>query len=203
MPTKNSKPLNSIPHAVRPIVMRCNTLSGENPQEYEGLLVGLIEHFKPKTVMQWLNVKKLQDLVWEQARLSRIKPGIMDSIQTEAVNSLLKSLPNETQRDLRGPELEMTMDDVAGRSFWDKDVQKEVNEAFETFNYSDDTIDAVAFIRSARPLLRLEKMQASNEARQLMVSRQLEEEKNVLQLERGASDDGTEEVWQSPPRSAA
>ncbi|MEJ2378501.1 MAG: hypothetical protein P8Y71_24985, partial [Pseudolabrys sp.] len=140
---------------------------------------------------------------WEQARLSRIKPGIMDSIQTEAVNSLLKSLPNETQRDRRGPELEMTMDDVAGRSFWDKDVQKEVNEAFETFNYSDDTIDAVAFIRSARPLLRLEKMQASNEARQLMVSRQLEEEKNVLQLERGASDDGTEEVWQSPPRSAA
>lgn len=203
MRTKNSKPFNSIPHAVRPIVMRCNTLSGENRQEYEDLLVGLIDHFKPKTVMQWLNVKKLQDLIWEQARLSRIKPGIMDSIQTEAVTSLLESLPAETQLDLRGPDMDTTMDDLAGRWFWDKQVQKAVNEAFETFHYSGDTIDAVAFVRSARPLARLEKMQESNEVRQLMVSRQLEQEKEVLQLERAATSDDTQEVWQAPPRSAA
>ena len=190
--------LNSVPHAVRPIVMRINTVSGENPEEYEGLLVGLIEHFKPVTVVQWLNLKKLQDLIWHQARLSRIKPGIMDTMLTESMASMLKSLPEETQRDLCGPNQEMTIDFVAARSFWDAEIGKEVNEALKAFNYSGDMIDAISFIRRLSPLSKLETMEASLEARQVMVLRQLEEEQNIQRLDRGTSDSGAEE-WQPRP----
>ena len=187
--------LNSVPPAVRSILMRRNTVSGENPEEYEDLLVGLIEHFKPATVVQWLNLKKLQDLIWHQARLSRIKPGIMDTMLTDSMASMLKSLPEETQRDLCGPNQEMTIDFVAARSFWDAEIGKEVNEALKAFNYSRDMIDAISFIRRLLPLSKLETMDASLEVRQVMVIRQLEEDQNIQRLERGTSDAGTEE-WQ-------
>lgn len=44
--------LTSIPPAVRPIVTRRNTLSGENPEEYEDFLVGLSAAFTPVVTRQ-------------------------------------------------------------------------------------------------------------------------------------------------------
>ena len=201
MSKTNSSLFKSIPSEIRPIVTRRNILACENARGYDALLGALIEHIKPKSMMQWLNVKKLQDLLWEQFRMSRIKPGVMESAQKEAIASLLNLLRTELQDALieRFSGAFYTMDGLAGRWFFDKEIKNTIEGVFQDFNYSQDTIDAVAFMRRAEQLTTFENMQMSNEARQVAVRRQLEEKQEVLELESGTSSENGAKVLLPAP----
>jgi hypothetical protein len=73
----NSKAYEVVPPAIRPLVSQRHILPSEDPKLYDALFGHIARLMKPTNVLQWLDIKKLQDLTWEQMRLSRIKPGII------------------------------------------------------------------------------------------------------------------------------
>jgi len=132
--------------------------------------------------MQWLDVKKLQDLIWEQQRLSRIKPGVIDSAQKRALSSLLLSMTNETRLDYTPSGNVTRAEESTIDWFSDSVAKKKLEEQLGRFSYSQDTIDAMAFVEQIDALLAVDKMQMSAEMQQAAIRARLEEECGVLQL---------------------
>jgi hypothetical protein len=198
---KNSKLYKSIPIAIRPLVTQCNIFGGEDPKEYFDLLAALIERFKPKSITQWLNVKKLQDSIWEQFRLSRIKPAVIESAQISALKSVLELLPAEVKEALPGNKMPIITDRHIGLWFCNKEMKKKMEEILELFNCSQNTIDAVAFIKRSEVSATIDKMQASMETREFMLCRQIEAEQQVLELTFGDSKEPEKEVSRALARA--
>ena len=92
MCAKSSEFYNAIPVAIRPVIIRRDMLPSEDPKVYDGLLIELWKLFRPKDVLQWLDLKKLHDLTWEQLRYSRLKSSIIESAQKKALSHLLLSM---------------------------------------------------------------------------------------------------------------
>jgi hypothetical protein len=146
MGTKRSKLLQDIPSEIRPLVTERNILACEDPKDYDNLLAALVKSFNPKGAMQWLNLKRLQDLLWEQLRMSRIKPGILESIQRKAVMSLLDSLPRQAKAAISNTGDYFSVEDHSASWFLNEAAKEHIEQVFELLNYSQNTIDAMAFV---------------------------------------------------------
>lgn len=182
MRTTLSKMYDAVPTEIRPLVSERHILSSEDPRRYDALFDCLAKHFRPRTLMQWLDVKKLQDLIWEQQRLSRIKPGVIDSAQKRALSSLLLSMTNETRLDYTPSGNVTRAEESTIDWFSDSVAKKKLEEQLGRFSYSQDTIDAMAFVEQIDALLAVDKMQMSAEMQQAAIRARLEEECGVLQL---------------------
>ena len=194
---------DAIPAAIRPLILECSVLPSEDPQGYRNLLIELWELLRPKSALQWLDLKKLVDLTWEGLRLGRIKAEIINSVQKKSLSQLLLSMTNQRVCDFTPSGNVTQAEEGATKWFIDPVAKKEIQTLFAKFNYSQNTIDAVAFIQHAAELATLEKMQMANEARQFAVRRQLEEEQEILQLQPGASgQNGDEKLQQLKARTA-
>ena len=183
MGKKLTKLLKDCPREIRSFMTERNVVANEDAEEYDNLLVALIEVEKPKTTEQWLDVKEAQDLKWEQFRMRRIKTGILDSAQVKAVTSLLNTLPPELQNAMiEGVPGVYTTNQLAGRRPWDEKARKSVDDVFEVYGFITDTINAVAFMAHSPDLALLDRMETSNGARQF-ANRRLREEQRVLDLQ--------------------
>jgi hypothetical protein len=60
------KVYQSIPKEIRALICQRNILSSEDPKQYDDLLRVLIETCQPQDALQWLQIKDLQDLIWEK-----------------------------------------------------------------------------------------------------------------------------------------
>lgn len=187
---------DAIPGAIRPLILECPLLASEDPKIYHGLLIQLWGLLRPKNVLQWLDLKKLVDLIWEGVRLGRIKAEIINSAQKVSLSRLLLSMTNERVCDFTPSGNVTQAEESAVNWFTDPVAKKEIQALFAKFNYSQKTIDAVAFVQHVDKLATLEKMQVSNEARQLAVRRQLEEEQEILQLQSSVTNEDDEKIRQ-------
>ena len=189
----------AIPPEIRSLVLVRDVLPGEDANSYDSLLVALKNLLVPKDVLQWLDLKHLQDLIWRQARLSRITPGIIQSAQKKALSSLLLSMTNESVCDFTPDGNVTRAEEQALAWFTDPAAKKELQELLSKFNYSQDTIDAMAFVERAEVLATIDKMQMSNVAQQFALRQRFEERPEVLQLQHDASKDDEQEARQLPP----
>jgi len=87
-----SKYLQTIPRKIRSLVTECHVWPGEHPKAYDALFEALVASYRPTTLMQWLDLKELHDLVWGQLRLSRIKTAVVAVAQLEGMARLLGKL---------------------------------------------------------------------------------------------------------------
>ena len=176
----------AIPPTIRPLILDCRILPSEDAKAYCDLLIEFWKLCRPNTVMQWLDLKKLVDLVWEGLRLSRLKPEIINSGRKRALSSLLLSMTNESVRDFT-PSGNMTQAEEQAIGWYTvPGSKKKIKALLDKFDFSEITIDAVAFTQHADDLETLEKLQNWNEARLLAVRRQIEEEREVLGLQADA-----------------
>ena len=180
--SRNSNAYDMVPPAIRPLVSQRHILPSEDPKLYDALFGHIAELMKPANVLQWLDIKKLQDLIWEQMRLSRIKPGIIQSARKSAMSSLFQSTANQGVRDYTRSGNVGMGEANAIEWFINPDAREELEETLGQFGYSHDTVDAVAFVQQLDALMAVDGMQTSNEMRQAVIRTRLEEERSVLQL---------------------
>ncbi len=172
----------AIPPEIRSLFTACNTLSTEDSNAYDALRFHLWELCRPKNVLQWLDFLKLHDLVWEQLRLSRIKPAIIESARKKALSRLVLSMTNESVHDFTPSGNATCAEEVAVDWFTNPSVKKEIQALLGKFNYSQNTVDAMAVIERQDELIAFEKMQMVNDARQFAVRRQFEEDMDTLEF---------------------
>lgn len=98
------------------------------------------------------------------------------------MSSLFQSTTNQSVHD-HTPSGNVTMGEAnALEWFIDPAARAESEEALGQFGYSQDTVDAVAFVQQLDAMMAVDKMQMSNEMRQAAIRTRLEEERHVLQL---------------------
>ncbi len=79
MATKSTSKLRKmIPPAIRAIIMERPLLASENPDEYDDFLLFVAETYKPDK-LDWFDVKKLCIAMWEERRMNRVKPAILET----------------------------------------------------------------------------------------------------------------------------
>jgi hypothetical protein len=170
---------NSIPAEIRPLITERHILSSEDPKSYDDLLNLLIALYRPKSILQWLGVKNQQDLLWEQLRLNRIKPAIIETGRKDALVQLLTSIADTWVIDDTSTGNVTRAEEDATGWFTDPSERERVSDLLRQYNLSETAIDAKAFILHADALQILERMQMSNEERQYELRRQLEQERHL------------------------
>jgi hypothetical protein len=192
---------NAIPAALRRLILELPVLPSEDSKVYRGLLIELWELLRPKDALRWLDLKKLVDLIWEGLRLGRIKTEIIIAAQKKSLSSLLLSMTNERVLDSTPSGNVTQAEEDAVSYFTDPVAKKELQALIAKFNYSKKTIDAVAFLQHANEMATLEKIQMSNEARQVVLRRQFEEQREILKLNSAVSTENAKKARQLPPHA--
>jgi len=180
--------LKNCPPRIRPHMTTRNIISGEDPKLYDDLFVDLAEYFRPKIGLQWLDVKKLQDEIWQGLRLGSFTSRIIDSAQKKAISSLLLSTTDDHVRDYTHAGNGTMAEQGAVDWFNKPSAKKQLQKRLSKFNYSQETINAHAFLARIEPLTAIDKMKTHGEARQFAIRRQLEEQQQVLELERNGEE---------------
>jgi hypothetical protein len=73
-------------------------LINESSEDYDQVLTSTIKTIEPKNTFEWLLVKDLVDLTWEDRRLGKVKADIVNSTWKEAVRTILESfLPGDLE----------------------------------------------------------------------------------------------------------
>jgi hypothetical protein len=165
---------DAVPAEIRVLITERHILSSENPKHYDEVLKALIKLFRPKDILQWFGVKNLQNLLWEQYRMNRLKPAVIETARKDGLVRLLSSIANASVVN------SMEAQEAATQWFADSSERERVGDLLRRYNLSESAIDAKAFLLHADQLQTLEKMQLSNEARQYELLRQLEQERQFL-----------------------
>jgi hypothetical protein len=174
----------SIPREIRALLAQRNILANEDPKQYDDLFKVLAEFYRPTDVLQWLGIKDLQDLIWEQFRLGRIKPGIIEAAQKKALVLLLASMSNTHLLDHTREGNITRAESDANDWYADPAAREAIQKKLAKFNFSQNSIDGLAVVQRLDALMALEKMLMSIEARKFAVRRQLDDQKNILDLRR-------------------
>jgi hypothetical protein len=176
MGTKStSRLLKMVPREIRAIIMDRPILTSESQEDYDDLLLCFAEFYKPKDVRQWLNVKRACVLTWEEQRMHRIMPAILETApvmedarcKEEMLIGQFKSLAAQY------PD-----------KYNKKDIQQEIKEA----KVPTRCVEAKAIVERMSVLEVVEKLLLSKGARLRLVHEELAECQTVEVLPQTAND---------------
>lgn len=140
---KNSKILPA--QALLAIVATRNLIPGEDAAAYDLLWDELVKLYKPKSFLEQMDVKHLQDTLWEINRLIRIKPQVLNSAWKNALEGLLKSMFEDGIADLDSQYQDKAANQAVAY-FNDMDERKKIEIEMAKFNLNIDSVAAKAFI---------------------------------------------------------
>jgi hypothetical protein len=122
-----------------------NLIPGEDAAAYDLLWGELVNHYKPKSILEQMEVKHLQDALWEINRLIRIKPQVLNSDLKNALQALLESMLDDGIVDLDS-EYQNKAASQAAAYFNGIDEKKKIEAEMARFNLNVDSITAKAFV---------------------------------------------------------
>ena len=175
MATKSTSKLRKmIPPAIRAIIMERPLLASENPDEYDDFLLFVAETYKPDK-LDWFDVKKLCNSMWEEYRMNRVKPAILEtaSVKEEARSKEAMLINQYKSLAAENP---------------DKYNKKMVQQAIKDIKVPPLIINAKAFVERLPELETMEQLQLSYEARQRVARQQLDD-RNTIELSRERAND--------------
>jgi hypothetical protein len=76
-------------------------LISENRRHYEDMLKGMIKVIEPSNTLEWLLVRDLVDVTWENRRLGKMKAALVNVTWKEATRTILESLLVGNQEERR------------------------------------------------------------------------------------------------------
>jgi hypothetical protein len=82
----------NIPEGVEFVFHSLPIVKGESQVDYERLLHSLVEMIDPQNVMEWVLLKNLLDLIWEERRYMKAKAAITSMTVKEALRLILESI---------------------------------------------------------------------------------------------------------------
>ncbi|MEJ2377212.1 MAG: hypothetical protein P8Y71_17990 [Pseudolabrys sp.] len=168
-----------IPSAIRAIIMERPLLASENPDEYDDFFLFVVETYKPEEI-DWFDVKKLCHLMWEEHRMNRLKPAILETAPVaEEAHSKETMLINQ----YKGLAAE----------YPDKYNKKMVQQAIKGAKVPARIIDAKAFVERLPELETMEKLQLSNEAQQRVFRQQLADRNTIQPSPKKANNNDNED----------
>ena len=175
MATKSTSKLRKmIPPAIRAIIMERPLLASENPDEYDDFLLFLAETYEPDK-LDWFDVKKLCIAMWEERRMNRVKPAILETAPVA--------------EQARSKEAMLTKQyKVLAAEHPDKYNKKMVQQAIKDIKLPPLIINAKAFVERLPELETMEQLQLSYEARQRVARQQLDN-RNTIELSREKAND--------------
>ena len=122
-----------------------NLIPGEDAAAYDLLWGELVKHYKPKSILEQMEVKHLQDALWEINRLIRIKPQVLNSDLKNALQALFESMLDDGIVDLDS-EYQNKAASQAAAYFNGIDEKKKIEAEMARFNLNVDSITAKAFV---------------------------------------------------------
>ncbi len=154
-------------------------IKGEQAEDYEQLLAGLIAEVDPKGMTEWVWVKDLADNIWESLRLRRIKATSITIGMQRAGRKLLVSLmpPEEGNEFERATKAEKLVLDYLGG---DADATKTLVTVLKRGDLTLDALSAMSVSDNLEALERLDRMGASLERRRMSILREVEMRRAIL-----------------------
>ena len=122
-------------------------MRGESVEEYWNWWTAFVEGYKPETMSDWLEVNELAHRHWEQRRLRRYGPSLVESALGPALTELLR------RHHKGGPEK------VSSDYFSQDPAAREgASETHRKYGITDDQILAEAMQKRGDALVVLDKM---------------------------------------------
>lgn len=168
-----------IPDEVNSLFDQRPLIKGEQAEDYEQLLAGLIAEVDPKGMTEWVWVKDLADNIWESLRLRRIKATSITIGMQRAGRKLLASLmpPEEGNEFERATKAEKLVLDYLGG---DADATKTLVTVLKRGDLTIDALSAMSASDNLEALERLDRMGASLERRRMSILREVEMRRAIL-----------------------
>ena len=132
-------------------------LPGEDRKAYEALRDGAIAQFQPRDMLDYWDLRRAIDLIWEAMRYQRCASCLIAITMKEALRLVLDALTPATEpKNLRLEEA------IEG---WFRDTEKlsEVVRDYQRYGFSEDTPMAMAMAMRSAELARFSEIQRKNE----------------------------------------
>ena len=68
----------SLPQVLLGLMEERNIIVGEDAATYDLLRDELVQHYQPQSILRWMDIKHLQDAIWEIFRLNRMKSAVVN-----------------------------------------------------------------------------------------------------------------------------
>jgi hypothetical protein len=133
-------------------------IKGESEEDYWKLWEAFVEDIKPKRWPDWIVVNDLAHKYWEQLRLRRYSPALIEGACVEALASLLRPFFENTSANQDIPP-------GIARNYYagDTKAKKEAVRSLEKYGITLDQIFALAMQMRGSGLLMLDRMDGNRE----------------------------------------
>ena len=178
-PAGTSPAASLIPDELKNLLKQRPLIKGEEAEDYDRLLAGLVAEIDPKGMTEWLWVKDLADNIWESHRLRRIRSSLMTIGMQRAGRKLLASLmpPEEGDEFERATKAEKLVLDCLGG---DADATKTLVTVLKRGDLTLDALSAMSVSDNLEALERLDGMEAGLERRRMSILREVEQRRAIL-----------------------
>jgi hypothetical protein len=160
-------------------------LPTDSRQEFDRVLDAVYQELKPQNIIEKMFTEDIPYFAWEIQRIRRCKAGIIVAEFTHALASLLRGLvqtPGGSGRVYIGNETWVEAETLARQYFTDEEVKQQALEFLSQFQLDESAIEAEAVKRCASRLEKLDKLEASYEARLQKALRSVFEYRNEFGL---------------------
>lgn len=169
---KNSKAL-PVQQAQLGIMATRNLIPGEDAAAYDLLWDELVKRYEPGSFLEQMDVKHLQDALWEISRLIRMKPQVLNADWKNALKTLLESMLDDGIADFDA-QYEDKAANQAAAYFNDMDERKKTETEMAKFNLNVDSVTAKAFVMNIDALDAIERQIQIATARAFAIRDRLE-----------------------------
>lgn len=163
----------SLPQVLLGLLEDRNIIVGEDAATYDLLRDELVQRYQPQGILQWMDIKHLQDAIWEIFRLNRMKSAVVNCDRKTALKSLLKSMLDDGL-----PNFDAALFDKAARQaaayFTDPEAKTKIEADMANYNLDANAIAAKAFVMNMDALEAIDRQIQAATARAFLIRHHLE-----------------------------
>jgi len=154
-------------------------IRGESKEDYWKLWSAFVEDLKPKSLPDWIEVTELANKQWEQGRLRRCNPALVEGALGNALKELLQPFnaigisPTELARDYYAADLK---------------TRQKANEKVARCGITDDQILAEAMQMRSSALIAFDRMDSYRASAKRMLLKDIERRSEARKNPAGQTD---------------
>ena len=141
-------------HQAQALLGKPNLIQGETEELYFNLWYAFVDEMKPERLSEWIVVNDLVQKRWEQFRLGRLSPALIEGARVNALKSLLEPYSNNFAMSIDDTPTAIARNYFAGD---DKEKDKAVRYV-EGCGITPDQIVALAMQVCGNGLLMFDRM---------------------------------------------
>jgi hypothetical protein len=160
-------------------------LPTDSREEFDRVLEAIWSEVRPNNIIEVIFTEDVAYFAWEIRHTRRWKVGIISAAFLPALENILDRLmqpPGDSRRVYIGNPKRVEAEAFAGKWFTDEGAKEEILEFLAPFQLDESAIEAEAFGKCAEKLEKIDRLEASYEARLQKALRQVFEYRNEFGL---------------------